>query len=844
MAGSSRAPPAFEDDYVTEFPELDDWDARLAVVKKRAKRALDANREAVDMGKSEKDRFGEISRAQNELTTLRTRAATSLLTQFEAKKAPPDMYQHRAELPEGSSLVQHFGTFQGFSSTMQLEWNRSNSGVPVDWDKARGFIHSLIARYQQHLDFTRAQFERFPSDMHRQLVEQLELLLGSMSRACGVKSVVPQSILKGGAPVLRPAPVHPAEGDITYDPENRTLFRADLGDGYYVSLQTVTAHRRKSHRAMTENTETAAFYNNVIAPRIAPWVEISVVAKDLTARIKVSDYFDAGTSVVYPFVAVGRGTADDFRRAEYDVTVLPSYVMQGIPSEINAMKQVCLLGGYMRQARVQEIAGYKRYSDSFAKGSIKSDLTRILSYARAYYSVENRQKGDTTVYFLQYDNVVVGVQVFCPEIRHLWYERPQNVEGRGASGGQEPTPQVFVGGGHIRFHQHEQHDRRNSGQGQQGRPGQQHHYQGQQGRPGQHHYQGQQGHPGQQHQDRRNGGQGRPNQPPKRDWNQFIDPRQGFVPPPPPPEATVLRVAPGKQELNIPDAVVLVLPDGRSVPFRLESATHGKIIYSVKDVAGWEDAVIYSWEKGWSMNYVFNKGWAKADTPSVLVDMRQCQWVDVSTGATMVFKVTTAPTVRFVRVGSSGGGDAPAPAVAPPAPAPTVVVPISVYKDDSALVPDELQVEHRGNVYTLTLAFSERDNLAYVSGNGAVSLRVVKGEWAFAPTKTDLSTPFVKQVNPRVLSDPPSGVWKKSYGLTTVLSVSIPPGVERTRVKESTASQESTATLPYQARRLASRPGADWRPSVESDLQHVMASLEEIKRALNDAQLLKEVLTA
>ena len=44
MAGSARV-PAFEDDYVTEFPELDDWDKKLQTAKRTAKRALDRLRD-------------------------------------------------------------------------------------------------------------------------------------------------------------------------------------------------------------------------------------------------------------------------------------------------------------------------------------------------------------------------------------------------------------------------------------------------------------------------------------------------------------------------------------------------------------------------------------------------------------------------------------------------------------------------------------------------------------------------------------------------------------------------------------------------------------------------------
>jgi hypothetical protein len=55
--------------------------------------------------------------------------------------------------------------------------------------------------------------------------------------------------------------------------------------------------------------------------------------------------------------------------------------------------------------------------------------------------------------------------------------------------------------------------------------------------------------------------------------------------------------------------------------------------------------------------------------------------------------------------------------------------------------------------------------------------------------------------------------------------------------------QTASEYLPFQPRRLVSRVGAAWQGDGGVDLRAVMASLEEIKRALNDTQVLKDVLT-
>ena len=753
MAGSARV-PAFEDDYVTEFPELDDWDKKLQTAKRSAKRVLDKLRDVDIVGEV---KTSEIYKAQQALTILRTRAALSLLEQFEDHRAPPDMYQRRATLARNASLIQHYCTHQGFNSTMQLEWKRDAAVMPTDWDTAKGFILSLLVRYQQHLNLTRKQFERLPGDVHGKIIKQLELLTGGLSRACDVRSAQVQSILKGGASFVRPPPVHPDEGDITYDSGNRSLFYAKLDDRgqrdveqeseHHVSLQVVTAHRRKSHRAMTENAQTAEFYNKVIAPKITPWVEVEVVLSDLTVRIKVSDFCDADTSVVYPFIAIGNDKGEDFRDNGYVVHALPAYVMQGIPNEINSMKQVCLLSNYVQQVYRSGVNGYVDYSKSAVRGLIRKSPDRILNYARAYYSVEDRQKGDTAVYFLQYGGVVVGVQVFTPDIRHLWYERSQH---RQEPGGLPPTPQFGYPqrrNSHIQFagdRRRSQSPRRGQSPGRYQHPQQQ--QQQQHGGWQQHPHPQQQQHGGWQQQARRGEGN-------KRGEGQFINPQQVPAPPPPrprpAPSAPRPRPAPPAPQPN----VVLVPPRQPGQP-----------------------------------------AWGR---PKIMVP-------DLQDG---------------------------------------VVASVSQKFPDAAPERIQLVVNSGNGVFDLDLENASLNNIVYRGARGDnIILQVVNGVWVFVGGYGDRMDPFIKQVNPHHLDDVGSTVWTKHGGMGVTIEITMFDGDEVW--DPNAASTASTATLPYQPRRLASRPGADWRPSVESDLQHVMASLEEIKRALNDAQLLKDVLTA
>ena len=158
--------------------------------------------------------------------------------------------------------------------------------------------------------------------------------------------------------------------------------------------------------------------------------------------------------------------------------------------------------------------------------------------------------------------------------------------------------------------------------------------------------------------------------------------------------------------------------------------------------------------------------------------------------------------------------------------------------------PERIQViANGGGSIDFMLEKAEPNDILYVAfRKPSLTIKVVNGVWVYTGGTGDWDDPFIKRVNPHHLDDVGSTVWTKHGGMGVTIEIIMFDGDEVW--DPNAASTASTATLPYQPRRLASRAGADWRPSVESDLQHVMASLEEIKRALNDAQLLKEVLTA
>ena len=172
-----------------------------------------------------------------------------------------------------------------------------------------------------------------------------------------------------------------------------------------------------------------------------------------------------------------------------------------------------------------------------------------------------------------------------------------------------------------------------------------------------------------------------------------------------------------------------------------------------------------------------------------------------------------------------------------------VVASVSQKFPDAAPERIQLVVNSGNGVFDLDLENASLNNIVYRGARGDnIILQVVNGVWVFVGGYGDRMDPFIKQVNPHHLDDVGSTVWTKHGGMGVTIEITM---FDEDEVWDpNAASTASTATLPYQPRRLASRPGADWRPSVESDLQHVMASLEEIKRALNDAQLLKDVLTA
>jgi hypothetical protein len=298
----------------------------------------------------------------------------------------------------------------------------------------------------------------------------------------------------------------------------------------------------------------------------------------------------------------------------------------------------------------------------------------------------------------------------------------------------------------------------------------------------------------------------------------------------------------------VPNVIHLILKIGAAPKiYNLRRFYHGGIVYA-EDTTGLPTNPTYVYCRGgrWIMKLdgLSERETVKRQNPSTLAGDGLEEWTTSNRAEPEKYWFAIPRGVDYTPLIDN-------PSAAPrPGDGATSVFPVRVEgrTDTPELsVPKEVQISRAdGPPMTFELVQAFFDGIVYQGTGGPAArqkfLRGGSGRWTYVERPSEETAPFVKQDRPLVLTGGGLSVWKTQGGtITTSFEVVVPPVVERAMLTRRAAS---AATLPYQPRRLASRAGADWHPSVEADLQHVMASLEEIKRALNDAQLLKEALTA
>ena len=740
---------AFADDYVRAWVELDDWEAQLRQLKQAAKAALDENR------KNRQDQAGrsKVFAAQRALTQTRTRAALETLLRIEKGEAPPELRMAELALPHGRYLIQHFCNDQGFQSDLQLQWDARELTFPYDAAAGRAFLAAIGARYHRHLSLTEDQQRTRRSAARDRLGNQMKRLVAALEAAQHAALVEEQTQL----PRLEARAMLPHEQDVTYSPEHRNLFRFEEGTGggrVAISLQTTCAHRRKSHplMAMAENEATADFYNKTIAPHTAHWVEVEVVVGDeLIFTIKVREFFADNASVVYPFVAVAKTQTGDFRRREYTVVDFPPHVMQGTPSEIRTMGEAARASQWLPAGG---IPGYTPLSEQTELVTLlRSDNLEIpIEQARAYYSVEDRKKGDSVVYFVCYGGVVLGVQIHTPQVRQLWYDwdaaRPGVRFAEGGRGGR--------GGG-------------------------------------------------------RGGGGGRGSH------RQPVPPRPNYDNQFPPP-AWAQRQAQAWQTM---------LP-------------------------GWHQQQQHGWNQWWHQQQI-EGGQGVPPGYQVVGPGPAAHYDDRPPGQQAQPAAPAAPAPQAPR---------PRPPNARPQLPPNraggpldrgdTYVAFHGFNVAETMVPTNIEVDDGRGSIVYALKSAARDMIVYITTDERDKIFAMRGLWLWR--RSSGLTFFKVGKYRKTLTGAAAGEWAQEGVPTNKVQVTIRPRPETSTAQVTEPApaprpnvrgqyEAEGSFLPPQPRRMATRFGAAWQPTGESDLSAVMASLEEIKRALNDAQLLKDALT-
>jgi hypothetical protein len=469
------------EDAMAEFVGRDQpltWAARrsLHTLKVQAKEALDRwanvldrpSMFAEDVVKEAKD---DIIERQRALTEARTHWAIRVLGHVELAKAAELRFDASPLLAVNADrqkyLITHFSENNGFQGRpVHMEWYPSDKllhGLNINTNaEMTSLVQQLRDRYATHVqallqdrasrvrrkhgdstDYTRVvRKHEMDSEVMsiKEVVSELTAALTHMnndrhSQFTDSAQPVKKDIRGMGDRYVR----NPAEEDITYDPKNRYMLEfKNPNTNAVVKVQSTTLRRHKPFIPYTENLTTTEFMNDKLLPHTLRWVLVTITTQKRSHAIKVMPFHGKSTSMVFPFIAKVTGehadTQDmtDFAAFEYDVSPLAPFVIQGKPKEVDIMYQAI---------KVSRLVGYTggdvRYDempDSLRGISEGHGSGEVFPQARAYYSVEDRKHGDTSVYLLMVRNQILGVQVYSPYVGKVLWKHSQAV-------GRAPQPQ-------------------------------------------------------------------------------------------------------------------------------------------------------------------------------------------------------------------------------------------------------------------------------------------------------------------------------------------------------------------------------------------------------------------
>jgi hypothetical protein len=195
----------------------------------------------------------------------------------------------------------------------------------------------------------------------------------------------------------------------------------DKWDACEFSLESSCMERNPPQTPFKENDMTTEFFNKKISPKLAPLVNIVIkIANGSTYEITVQPFHGMSTSVVCPFLAKPRedsGPEVDFRKKDYDVYQLEQYAIQGLAEFYEAM------GHTMRTMQCKEVHELlKPLSDETCNRLLLHTRVQntLFPKNRVYYSEANKDSGTGSVLFVHFEDQIVGVRVLSPSILHLW----------------------------------------------------------------------------------------------------------------------------------------------------------------------------------------------------------------------------------------------------------------------------------------------------------------------------------------------------------------------------------------------------------------------------------------
>jgi hypothetical protein len=462
QSGIMPAPLSADTDAYVERRRRLRWEAQRSLHNKKleAKEPLDKYADVLSRPELYSDE--DVAHARNEvgvtqmnLSAERTFAALETLQEVTQAKDTGDIqFDSGGIIVSGPDqnikkyLITHFGESTGVRQKIHMDWfpefDLSGGLELTGVQDIKELVSQLHLRYMHHIGLLKFLYMK---RMHKRLRGNLdhEELAREISNDKDIRNLsfaaeglyhivnsteagVFRNSLEKTGPLLPLGDEYlldPAQEDVTHHIKNRSIwtysYMGTNGQPSTLVVQSTTSRCRMPYNKNTQNEDTTTFFNQVISPHTQKWVLITMRTPLIRYAIKIMPFHGLNTSMVFPFFAEEVAVTDaDFRKRKFNVHSVIPYAIQGKATEIDAMYQA---------ARVARFAGKGRTALDTSQATIEKHFKAIMRFrndgqmyaeARVFYSKEDKHLGDTTIYFIYYSGYIFGVQIYAPPIVHLW----------------------------------------------------------------------------------------------------------------------------------------------------------------------------------------------------------------------------------------------------------------------------------------------------------------------------------------------------------------------------------------------------------------------------------------